>query len=416
MAHRDPAPSSLTGSRLSARVNGAGPTGALSALALADAGWQVQLCDPLSAEQLQQRSRAYAFTWSSRLLLERLGLWQRLVPQLRPFRHLHLQDLTLEREADFGIADLPDRLSDAADPAVGWIAQHQPLMARLLEALADHPGVELRLGAPETVLQIDAAARTQVDAPPDLIVAADGPASTSRRALGIGQWRHTYRQACLTVQVEMRGCAENEAWELLRPEGPFAILPLGGRLFQLVWSAPASRCARLASQADSPFLDALAGALPDRFQPDGLRDDPRAFPVSLELARRLHRGRTILVGESGHRCHPVGGQGLNLCWRDVAVLHRLALRAHQGRLAPARLPAAYARRRWPDLLIVLVATDLLVRLFSNRNRLLLPLRLCVLRGLAVSSLLRRLSLTPMTLGPAWPGLPGRRSARTVCPW
>ncbi|MEY4771157.1 MAG: VisC protein, partial [Cyanobacteriota bacterium] len=169
--------------------------------------------------------------------------------------------------------------------------------------------------------------------------------------------------------------------------------------FQLVWSAPAHRCRQLESLGDAAFLDALAGALPDRFQPDALVDEPRAFPVSLLLARHLHRGSTVLVGESGHRCHPVGGQGLNLCWRDVAQLHRLARRVRAGRLAATRLPAAYARRRWPDLLLTLVATDLLVRVFSNRSSLLLPLRRLALLLLARLAPLRRLSLAAMTQGP-----------------
>jgi 2-octaprenyl-6-methoxyphenol hydroxylase len=109
----------------------------------------------------------------------------------------------------------------------------------------------------------------------------------------------------------------------------------------------------------------------------------------------------------------VGGQGLNLCWRDVATLHRLARRATAGRLAVHRLPAAYARRRWPDLLLTLLATDLLVRFFSNRSPLLLPLRhlallllakLAPLRHLALLLLaklapLRQLSLSAMTDGP-----------------
>jgi 2-octaprenyl-6-methoxyphenol hydroxylase len=130
-----------------------------------------------------------------------------------------------------------------------------------------------------------------------------------------------------------------------------------------------------------------------------LVDDPRAFPVSLLLARRLHWGSTVLVGESGHRCHPVGGQGLNLCWRDVAQLHRLARRVQSGRLPVSRLPAAYGRRRWPDLLLTLVATDLLVRVFSNRSPLLLPLRRLALVLLARLAPLRRLSLAAMTQGP-----------------
>jgi 2-octaprenyl-6-methoxyphenol hydroxylase len=114
--------------------------------------------------------------------------------------------------------------------------------------------------------------------------------------------------------------------------------------------------------------------LPDPLEPDALRDQPRAFPVGLRLARSLSRGTTVLVGESAHRCHPVGGQGLNLCWRDVAVLHRLATRAASGSLPPHRLAAAYGRRRWPDLVLVLMATDFLVRLHSNRH----PLRRLVL--------------------------------------
>jgi 2-octaprenyl-6-methoxyphenol hydroxylase len=107
----------------------------------------------------------------------------------------------------------------------------------------------------------------------------------------------------------------------------------------------------------------------------------------------------VLVGESGHRCHPVGGQGLNLCWRDVAQLQRLAGQVVAGRLAVERLPAAYGRRRWPDLLLTLLATDLLVRLFSNRSPLLLPIRHLALLLLARLPPLRQLALAAMTHGP-----------------
>jgi 2-octaprenyl-6-methoxyphenol hydroxylase len=95
----------------------------------------------------------------------------------------------------------------------------------------------------------------------------------------------------------------------------------------------------------------------------------------------------------------VGGQGLNLCWRDVEVLHRLARRVAAGRLEPARLGGAYARRRWIDLMLTLAATDLLVRLFSNRHPLLLPLRRLGVRSLARFGALRRLALGAMSDGP-----------------
>jgi len=286
----------------------------------------------------------------------------------------------------FTTADLRQRNG----AAVGWIGQHPELMAVLLSAIDRQPSIHLQLG----------------ELPPhsggsgyDLVVAADGPDSPSRQALGIQQWQWMYQQRCLTAQVQLRGVGAQQAWELFRPEGPMALLPLGDEQVQVVWSAGANRCRQLESIGGDAFLDRLAGALPDRFQPDALAVPPQTFAVGLSLARRLQAGNTVLVGESAHRCHPVGGQGLNLCWRDVAVLHTLARRVSQGRLAVAALPRRYARGRWLDVLLTLASTDLLVRLFSNRSPLLLPLRHAALVALRQVSLLRRLSLGVMTDGP-----------------
>jgi 2-octaprenyl-6-methoxyphenol hydroxylase len=383
---------------LFARVHGAGPTGALAALALLQAGWRVSLVDPLDRGALLARNRAYALTHSSRRLLRRLGLWELVAPALVPFTSLRLCDLGSGADASFASADLGAQLADVSGGAIGWIGLHTPLMEALLGRLEREPRVRLALGG-------EAGGHTAAaggEAAVDLLVAADGPSSPTRASLGIGQWRWPYPQSCLTAQVELRGGRADEAWELLRPEGPFAVLPLGPRRAQLVWSAPAGRCRRLESLSGAEFLDQLAAALPDELQPDALLEAPRAFPVALELAPRLHRGRAVLIGESAHRCHPVGGQGLNLCWRDVEVLHRLALRAAQGRQRPARLGAAYGRRRWPDLLLTLLATDLLVRLFSNRQPLLLPWRRLALALLAGSAPVRRLALGVMTHGPCRP--------------
>jgi len=66
------------------------------------------------------------------------------------------------------------------------------------------------------------------------------------------------------------------------------------------------------------------------------------------------------------------------------------------------LPGRYARSRWPDLLLTLLATDLLVRLFSNRTPLLLPLRWLALSLLARFQGLRSLCLGVMSAGPGQP--------------
>ena len=393
-------------SKLRARVRGAGPTGALAALALAEAGWQVELEDPLTVSQLMVRSRAYALTHSSRCLLQRLQLWEALIPALAPFRALELHDLELGLQVPFTVRDLGRRAaspysasgstsSESSGGDVGWVVRHTPLMELLLTRLEGTTQVQLALGSPGS------------QSPVDLLVAAEGAASSTSQALGLAHWRLPYSQSCLSVQVRLRGSASDQAWELFRAEGPFAVLPLGGDRFQLVWSGPAQRMRRLESLDPVAFLDRLAGALPDGLQADALLDAPRAFPAALELSGGFHRGNTVLVGETMHRCHPVGGQGLNLCWRDVAVLHKLAARTAQGRLRCSRLPAAYGRRRWPDVLLTLLATDALVRMFSTRQWPQRTMRQLALRLLGRLPLLRRLSLRSMTLGPcqllaSWP--------------
>ena len=363
-------------------IMGAGPTGSLAAIAFASKGCRVVLNDPLSREELLSRSRAYAITHSSRRLLTELNLWNCLQGNLTAFSSLDLRDSACGGRVIFNLDDLQG--SNRRHEAIGWILDHQQLMELLLDRLQQHHRVDLVLGCSAPPNESD-----------DLIVAADGPRSTTRSQWGIGCWQYRYRQGCLTSKLALRGVKPGVAYELFRPEGPLAILPLGDGIFQVVWSAPLKQCQRRAELPTPEFLDELAAVLPAGIEPDLLLDSPRAFPQQWSLARRLSRGHGVLLGEAGHRCHPVGGQGLNLCWRDVTSLTNLAERAGTSQ----RLARRYGRSRWGDLLMVGFATDLLVRLFSNQQRWLLPFRRAGLEALARFSWLRRTSLRAMTDGP-----------------
>ena len=372
------------------QVRGAGPTGSLLALALAQQGQTVLLEDPLTAQELQSRSRAYAITHSSRRLLQRLDLWESLDQSLVPFTRLDLRDSGSGGRVLFRQQDL--RKQNRHHQAIGWILDHRPLMRVLLDRLQQSPQVTLGLGKDPEPLDRSSAA---------LIVAADGPSSPTRQSLGIDVFQHPYRQGCLTAKVVLRGVEPEGAYELFRPEGPLAVLPMTDGTHQVVWSAPMQHCLDRADLTDGAFLDALATVLPDGMEPDLLLDRPTAFPQSWMLARSLRHGSAVLVGEAGHRCHPVGGQGLNLCWRDVETLMDLVTKRGIGPGTAAR----YSRRRWPDLLMVGLATDALVRLFSNRHPLLVAFRQLLLPCLALSSPLRRLCLSAMTDGPLRVGRP-----------
>ena len=364
-------------------VMGAGPTGCMVALALAHQNQRVVLFDPQNSEALTARSRAYAITHSSRRLMQRLDVWDQLGKDLVAFEQLDLRDLAAGRQVLFLADDLAEK--NRGHHGIGWILDHRPLMTALLHRLQESALVQLHLGGE--------AAPTP--SPDSLVIAADGPSSPTRESWGIRCWQHRYRQGCLTAKVVLRGVQANQACELFRPEGPLAVLPLGNDQFQVVWSAPMQRCQDRSALPPSEFLDQLAGILPQGIDPDLLLDQPRAFPQQWMLAHRLSRGRGVLVGEAGHRCHPVGGQGLNLCWRDVDVLVTSVQKGGSAK----RIAARYGRQRWIDLILVGAATDLLVRFFSNRNSLLVGLRQIALQLLKSSHRLRQLSLRAMTDGP-----------------
>ena len=364
-------------------VMGAGPTGCMVALALAHQNQRVVLFDPQNSEALTARSRAYAITHSSRRLMQRLDVWNELRNDLVAFEQLDLRDLAAGHQVLFVSDDLAEE--NRGHHGIGWILDHRPLMTALLQRLQESALVQLHLGG-------EAA---PIPSPDSLVIAADGPSSPTRESWGIGCWQHRYRQGCLTAKVVLRGVQANQACELFRPEGPLAVLPLGNDHFQVVWSAPMQRCQDRSALPPSEFLDQLAGILPQGIDPDLLLDQPKAFPQQWMLARRLSRGRGVLVGEAGHRCHPVGGQGLNLCWRDVDVLVKSVQKGGTAK----RIAARYGRQRWIDLILVGTATDLLVRCFSNRIGLLVVFRRIALQLLKQSRGLRQLSLRAMTDGP-----------------
>ena len=381
---------------LSVFVFGAGPTGALLALGLAHLGCRVRLQDPQSLHDLASRSRAYAITHSSRRLLQRLGLWDALRAHVVPFRQLRLDDQAVDPFVWFRVQDLAPANRDA--DAIGWILDHKPLMQLLLQRLQQFDCVDLHLGGQAPPADVGSGSQA------DLTIAADGPRSSHRQAWGFPFWSVPYRQGCLTLKVSLRGAPADTAYECFRSEGPFAVLPLGGTTYQLVWSAPLDLCRQRAALEPAALLDLLATVLPAGLSPDVLLDQPFAVPLQLSLAPTLARGQRLLLGEAGHRCHPVGGQGLNLCWRDVADLLHQMERFQAGsmsRIKPslARLAKRYSRHRLLDLLLISAGTDLLLRLFSNRFWPLLPVRALGLTLMKRMPLLRRIALQAMSDGP-----------------
>ena len=79
--------------------------------------------------------------------------------------------------------------------------------------------------------------------------------------------------------------------------------------------------------------------------------------------------RLVLIGDAAHVVHPIAGQGVNLGWRDAAVLADCIQEAISLGLdiGSHTILSAYQNKRKLDHRSILLMTDGINRLFSNSS-------------------------------------------------
>lgn len=334
-------------------VKGAGPVGCVAALALQASGRRVAL----SGVQNQAFAfRPIVLSYASRLILERLGVWNAL--DTTPIETIHVS-----RARGFGRT-----VFDAADarvPALGYVLEY----STLLDAL--------RSPASSLMTKQEVAARC--------VVHAEGAAPDAEEK--------RYSQDAVVTSVRFAPAARTTAFERFTAEGPLALLPFAGQ-YALVWSMRPGRARELAAAPEEVFLkelSAAAGSRPGR----PMAAQARAVqPLVLRMHSHRVRERTVYIGNAAQTLHPVAGQGLNLGLRDAWDLAQIMRDAQDP--GDAATLARFAARRRLDATAAIRATDLLATVFLKKN----PLNSLALTALDVFPAPRRFFARRMIYGPA----------------
>lgn len=314
-------------------------------------------------------SRSIALAHGSVELLQQWGLWQELQPSGCAIKHIHISDRghfgkTYLNAADYQLSALGQVIEVEAIGEVLW----QKLKAftaqgRLSWFYSDaidalNPTAELQHISLKSGVQLQS----------KLLVIAEGGLSPSRTLAGFELKSDDYQQHALIANIGVAESHQHKAFERFTPTGPLALLPLTRQRYSLVWTLTPEQAAQHVQQTDAEFLAALQQAAGHRagvFKTVGQRV---VYPLSLKRATEASRHRTVLVGNSLHNLHPIAGQGFNLAIRDIYSL-TLLLQKHLTDAGCYALTTAYQQARLPDMQQVILYTDSLVRLFSNRSRL-----------------------------------------------
>lgn len=187
-------------------------------------------------------------------------------------------------------------------------------------------------------------------------VGADGGKSHVRELAGFGTTGWNYSQNAIICTVEHT--IENRcAWQRFLPAGPIALLPIGNKFSNIVWTMnPAESNIRKSINEDD-FVDNVNHALDHGYGPHPksslletgdifswlkldatlsaneffeippkvikLASERMVFPLSLRHANAYASKRVVLIGDAAHTVHPLAGQGVNLGFGDAFALSKV---------------------------------------------------------------------------------------------
>jgi 3-(3-hydroxy-phenyl)propionate hydroxylase len=332
-------------------VVGAGPVGAVLALAAAQRGFRVTL---LEADQVvDENPRAATIHPSTLEMLDAVGLADEVVRLglvARYFDHWDRPTRTLTARLDHEL------LADVTPfPFVVQLEQHK-LVELALQRLAEFDDAEVRRGAEVLDLTQDADGVTllvtqdgaESELRASVAVGADGARSTVRKALGIEFEGYTWPERFLVLTTAFDFEAEFDC----SYRNYFSDPDEWVNLFKVPGSEPGGRWrAVFPAPAGEDDDEALSDdATRERLARLSVHGNPadqllhrKSYRVHQRVAASFRNGRVFLAGDAAHANNPIGGLGLNCGIHDASEFVRAL--ADVGAGASPDLLDGYAERR-----------------------------------------------------------------------
>ncbi len=361
-------------------VVGGGPTGLMTALALANA----RVDTILVRGNPPSDNRTTALLASSKTALETLSVWPHCRAQAAPLEVMRIVDdtgrLWRAPEVEFSAFEI-------GLDAFAWNIENRHLLAALAAQAVEEPtlrivfaqALRIEIGETEVAVAISDGETLRGQ----LLVGADGHNSACRVAAGIDVTSRPTRQTALTFNLAHTRPHHNASTEFHTERGPFTLVPLPGQRSSLVCVVAPRTADRLIGLDGDELgleLEGRAHSLLGKFTVEPGRG---MFPLAVSTAKRYATHRLALVGEAAHVLPPIGAQGLNLGLRDAAMVAQVVGDAvRTGADCGTRsVTQQYAQRRRADIATRTVAVDLL-----NRSLLTDFLPLQALRGVGLYAL------------------------------
>jgi 3-(3-hydroxy-phenyl)propionate hydroxylase len=353
---------------------GAGPVGAVTALALARQGFDVTV---LEAEAAYDEKPRAATTHASTLeMLAELGLIDEVIAQgLVSPRFQHWDRVTGELVAEFDFG----RLADVTAYPFAVQCESHKLVRIALQHLGEHPQARvLHSHEVTTVEQHADSVRVSYATPEgpagdnfDFVVGTDGARSLVRKAIGAEFEGYTFpeRFIGMTTPFDFEGrCGYANRCYFADPERWVALFKVAGNDLRGIWRviSPATT-----EEPDEVVLsDAALQARVQHFFPHDETFEIRyrgVYRFHQRVASRFRAGRIFIAGDAAHVNNPAGGMGMNSGIHDGLELVELMVQARENGVDDALLDRYQRRRRLLNIEVVQRDTVLNKRRLEERD-------------------------------------------------
>lgn len=371
-------------------IAGGGPAGLAAACLMASRGSKIALVSGSATQGGDPRT--VALMQPAIRLLTHLGVWPgRLIEHSAPLRRLRLVDDMK------GAVTAPEIIFDSSelggDEPFGWniplVHLIPTLRAKAVSlVVALHPVDAIDFVAGPELAVVRLADNTQVSAP--LVLAADGRDSRLREAAGIAVDAWEYDQSAIATSFSHSASHRDTSSEYHRPGGPFTTVPLPGLRSGLVWMERPERAKELMALDDARLASEIQLATHGELGRIGAIGPRRLFPMRGLKARVLAVPRLMLIGEAAHVVPPIGAQGLNMSFRDMAEAYDII--AKYSDPGSQEAIATYKAARTADIVPRQTAIDLMNRSLLADLALVNSARAAVLAAIGNFGPLRRFAM------------------------
>ena len=376
-------------------IVGGGPVGSVLALALQQQNIPFTMLEARAKGASHKDTRALALSYGSRLILEKLGVWQTVAEKATAINTIHIS-----QRGGLGRAKLT--AAEHGLEAIGYVLPYGAL-TQALDAQLDLKNVFYEAEATEikpkpAMAEVTFTHSNQMQTlQSTLLIVADGGRSLGEIA-GIKKETKEYGHDALVTKVIAELPHNHIAYERFTPSGPMALLPNGSTGFSLVWTGLQANIHALTGLDDLTFLKQLHEAFGDRVGQFLSVEKRMSFPLKLSTLNPSTAPHLAIIGNAAQTMHPVAGQGFNVGMRDAWTLADLIVNTPALNWGDAIMLTSYSQARKRDTRGGILFTDLLVNVFGNEIIGLQAARGLGLGALQLMSPLKSMLVSRMSFG------------------